>query len=96
MPMSLNGLAKLVEEIGELQIELGQFQQVIGKKLARGECDDHWDGRGELGRRLEDEMADVKGSIDFAIDKLTLDSHRIEVRSFEKYTKFKAWDSEPL
>lgn len=49
--MPAKGLAKLIEECGELQ-------QIAGKKLAYYTTDEHPDGQGPLSTRLEDEIAD--------------------------------------
>ena len=69
MTMSNNGLSKLCEEIGELQIELGRLQQTVGKMLAYG-TDSHPDGTESLLDKFEDEAGDVTASIQFVADKL--------------------------
>lgn len=94
MPMKHEGLAKLCEEIGELQLELGQLQQTIGKKLARPDTNEHWDGKGDLAQRLQDEMADVQGAICFTANKLGLDIDAMNNRSVDKLNKFLKWDKE--
>lgn len=70
MPMAENGLAKLIEELGELQ-------QVCGKKLAAGKRDDHPDGRGSLKIRLQDEIADVIAACEFVMYSHNLDVEAI-------------------
>lgn len=57
MAMCANGLAKLIEECGELQ-------QVAAKKLAYFDTDNHPDGS-NLRIRLEEEIADVLAACDF-------------------------------
>ena len=64
--MTLNGLAKLTEEIGELI-------QVAGKKMAYADGT-HPDGKGDLNSRMQEEMGDVIAAIKFASDKLELDA----------------------
>lgn len=52
MGMAYNGLAKLIEESGELH-------QVIGKILAYPDTEDHPDQKGNLNVRLIEELADA-------------------------------------
>lgn len=85
--MTSMGLAKLLEELGELA-------QVAAKKLARMDEDEHWDGAGPLSRRLEDEIADVVAAGTFVTRKLGLDGGRIRARSDAKLELFEAWDAE--
>jgi len=65
MVMTLNGLAKLTEEIGELI-------QVAGKKMAYADGT-HPDGKGDLNSRMQEEMGDVVAAIAFVSKKLKLD-----------------------
>jgi len=65
MVMTLNGLAKLTEEIGELI-------QVVGKKIAYTDGT-HPDGKGDLNSRMQEEMGDVIAAIRFVFGKLELD-----------------------
>ena len=65
MVMTLNGLAKLTEEIGELI-------QVTGKKMAYADGT-HPDGKGDLNLRMQEEMGDVIAAIRFVFGKLELD-----------------------
>ena len=53
MTMTAAGVAKLIEECGELQ-------QVLGKRLAMWDQPEHWDGT-NLNDRLIEEMGDVEG-----------------------------------
>jgi len=65
MVMTFKGLAKLVEEIGELS-------QVAGKKIAYM-TGDHPDGKGDLNLRIQNEVGDVIAAIRFVFGKLELD-----------------------
>jgi NTP pyrophosphatase (non-canonical NTP hydrolase) len=87
MPMSNNGRAKLVEEFGEAL-------QVVGKIDGMGGDIDtpHWDGKGPLRTRLEDELADSIAAIQFAVWKHGLDDDRIVKRAEEKLALFQFWD----
>lgn len=87
-----NAEAKLMEEIGELQIELGQLQQVVAKLVAYPDGN-HPDGAGPLHQRLEDEMGDVQASIDYVIRRLNLNKIRIGLRRKRKFDLFKGWDT---
>jgi NTP pyrophosphatase (non-canonical NTP hydrolase) len=88
--MTAKGLAKLTEELGELQ-------QVVGKKLAYFSNDNnlHPDGKGDLNKRLEEEMGDVWGAISFVIEKLGLNVSAITDRSCDKWNLFREWDAVP-
>jgi len=79
-----SGLSKLIEECGEAQ-------QVAGKILGTGGVTEHWDGKGDLKTRLEDEIADVVAACAFVRDMNGLDVARIEARSREKHATFKKW-----
>lgn len=56
------GVSKLIEECGELL-------QVLGKMIALGGVglDAHWDGKGDLVQRLQEELGDVHGAISFLV-----------------------------
>ncbi len=84
MPMCANGLAKLIEECGELQ-------QIAGKKLAYFHTDRHPDGAGAMSIRLQAEMGDVMAAIWFAAEALGLDSVDIENRKSQKLALFRKW-----
>lgn len=94
MAMSNGGLTKACEEISELQIELGQLGQILCKKMAYPDTDIHPDNAGSMQQRMEDEMGDVIGSIQFLIKKQGLDAKRIEERAAMKLARFTKWDSE--
>lgn len=85
MPMEGKGLVKLMEECGELT-------QVAAKRLAFKDGDLHWDGKGSLKKRLEDELADVIAASAFVSAKLGLDDRAIERRAAKKLKQFHEWD----
>ena len=78
------GLSKLTEEMAETQVEIGK---IIGAQT----LDDHWDQKGKLKTRLEEEIADTMAAQAFVIAKNRLSMKRIEKRSKEKLKKFKRW-----
>lgn len=84
MTMTANGLAKLIEECGELQ-------QIAAKKLAYFHTDEHPDGAGSIAVRLEDEMADVIAAAKFVEINFGLDGARIMQRAGMKLDRFKSW-----
>lgn len=86
MPMTANGLNKLMEECGELI-------QVCAKKAAYMHTDIHPDGS-SLSNRMVEEMADVWAAIMFVEHKLGLNSARIDSRAAEKYETFTRWDAD--
>lgn len=88
MTMTAKGLAKLIEECGELI-------QVAGKKLAYFHTDMHPDGAGSLKERLGDEMADVSAAIIFVAQQLDLDVDRIELRADKKLKLYETWEMDP-
>ncbi len=88
MPMTMRGLAKLVEECGELS-------QIAAKKMACMDSDEHWDGAGSIARRMEDELADVAAIGTFIVQKFSLSGERIKVRSALKLALFQQWDNDP-
>lgn len=90
MPMAHNGLAKLVEECGEVG-------QIAGKLLARPNgtpFPGHDSGR-DLRRWLQDELGDLRAAIAFCTVQLGLDSNAIHERSREKMELFLKWNKEP-
>lgn len=84
MTMTAQGVAKLIEECGELT-------QILGKKLAYWNDVEHPDGVGPIDVRIECEMADVIAAIDFVIGTLKLDAERIDQRIAVKLEMFRAW-----
>jgi NTP pyrophosphatase (non-canonical NTP hydrolase) len=86
--MTGKGLAKLIEECGELI-------QVAGKKLAYYSTENHPDGGPPLKQRLEDEIADVMAACELVIRLHGLDHHRISRRVIDKEVTFDEWHAEP-
>ena len=84
MPMTANGLAKLIEELSELS-------QVAAKKLAYFHTDEHPDGAGSLKKRMEEEMADVYASMEFVMLQFGLDPDAIRRRADKKFALFNEW-----
>ena len=84
MTVSLYGLPKLMEELGELQ-------QILGKRLAYWHTDEHPDGE-PINERIEAEMGDVLAAIYFAAPRVGLDMDRIKERACRKLTVFERWD----
>jgi NTP pyrophosphatase (non-canonical NTP hydrolase) len=88
MTMAARGLAKLIEELGELG-------QVAGKRLAYYRTDEHPDGKGPLSERLADEIADVMAACTLVVDLHGLDEERIRRRVAAKLATFRAWHEKP-
>lgn len=88
MTMTAKGLAKLIEECGELQ-------QVAGKRLAYYTTDDHPDGGIKLQIRMEREMGDVMAAIEFVASKFGLEWEAIIERKQQKFNQFVRWDVDP-
>ncbi len=84
MTMCAGGLAKLIEECGELQ-------QIAGKKLAYFHTDEHPDGGRSLRLRLQDELADADAAIHFVAKTMELDEEYIKARVKRKYDLFVKW-----
>ena len=87
MTMTANGLAKLLEECGELS-------QVAAKKLAYFHTDDHPDGAGSLDKRLQDEIADVIAACIFVAAKFGLNTAAINDRCDRKLALFVQWHAD--
>ena len=87
MTMTANGLAKLLEELGELA-------QVTAKKLAYFHTDEHPDGAGSLKDRMEQEMGDVAGAMAFVQQQFGLSGPAIEVRACLKLALFQKWHAD--
>jgi len=86
--MTAKGLAKLIEECGELQ-------QVAGKKLAYFHTDEHPDGKGSLKQRLQDEIADVMAACTITARLFELDLYELAVRRSRKELLFMEWQEMP-
>jgi NTP pyrophosphatase (non-canonical NTP hydrolase) len=80
------GLAKLIEEAGEVQ-------QVIGKLMALGgDCDTpHFDGQGPLRERIENELADLSAALIFVAQHNAFDQEKINRRVKYKLARFENW-----
>jgi hypothetical protein len=70
---------------------MGETQTEVGKILGLGHMGDHWDGKGPLKDRLEDEIADTIAAQQFVIEKNGLDFRRIKRRAKQKCQKFNRW-----
>lgn len=82
------GFSKFMEEVGEAL-------QVVGKLIGTGGDTKHWDGAGDLGERLEEELGDVLGAAFFVIDKNPrLRRPLILLRSLRKQALFNKWHAE--
>lgn len=92
--MTAAGVAKLIEECAELQIELGSLQQILAKKLAYWHTDEHPDGKGSINQRIEDEMGDVIAAVYFVRDRLGLDREVIAQRMMAKLELFGTWEAQ--
>lgn len=75
------GIGKLIEEMGELQTELG--------KLIPFPQGEHPDGKGDLRQRIENEMADVRAAIFYFTETNRLDFNN--ERYVRKVALFKKW-----
>lgn len=84
MTLVLRGTTKLMEECGELV-------QIIAKKQAFWNTDEHPDGKGSLKERLENEIADVTAACHAVIKNMNLDSSRINERVAYKFGMFMKW-----
>lgn len=80
-----SGLAKLAEELGELQT-------VIGKLMATGGHPAHW--QGDLIPRLEEEMGDVRAALLHTVKNTRLDGDRVLARTKVKMDLFEKWHHE--
>lgn len=89
MTMTAGGVAKVIEECGELV-------QILAKKLAYWYTDEHPDGAGSIRERIEDEMGDVLAAIAHAAadPRLDLDRDRIERRRLMKLATFDTWEEQ--
>jgi len=87
MPLTANGLVKLIEECGELQ-------QIAAKKLAYFDTDEHPDGKGSMQQRLQEEIADTYAAMLTVVDLHGLDMMAIIQRSKEKKMLFLKWHKE--
>ena len=80
----LPGLSKLTEECAETLVEIGKIEGL-------GSMGQHWDGKGSLRVRLEEEIADTIAAQNFVIAKNKLNRKKIKARAKEKLRKFNRW-----
>jgi NTP pyrophosphatase (non-canonical NTP hydrolase) len=83
------GIAKLVEELGEVIQVCGKLMMLSDIMLQTGE---HWSGN--LKTMIEDELGDALAAINFVRSYCELDNARIVARYEEKIIKFKQWHRE--
>lgn len=95
MPMTAKGIAKGVEESGEVVEQLGRLICLLGKKLAYFHTNEHPDGKGPLDVRLVEEIGDTIGSLIFIATMLRLDTVAIDARADAKIYRFAAWENDP-
>lgn len=77
------GLAKLIEEAGEVT-------QACGKILACGGGKTYWDGR-DLVEPLEEELADLLTAMDYVIIENGLNEKAIQDRYNQKTARYYEW-----
>lgn len=81
----LPGFSKLIEECGEVL-------QEVGKTIGLGDLDTlHWDLKGTMRPRLEDEIADLMAALYFVLEQNKLDTTHIAERMTKKLAKFERW-----
>lgn len=78
------GTAKLVEEMGELQVNLGKLMSNHGRTWYI------WEKR-DLLPEIEDEVADVLACLVFFMKENSLDVKRILERTQMKLVKYNEW-----
>jgi NTP pyrophosphatase (non-canonical NTP hydrolase) len=92
MPMMQNGLAKLIEECGEVLQIAGKLVQY--PHLQQPGTDElHPDGT-HLRTELQNEMADVIAAFEFVAQRLQLSNEVIDGRVSRKVALFELWDRE--
>jgi len=80
------GLAKLVEELGEVG-------QVCGKLMMTGGEPEHWDGS-DLHECMALELGDVLAAAEFLLTHNPLDRALVEAQFEKKLALFKRWHEE--
>lgn len=80
------GLAKLMEEMGELQQVLGKIMACEGKDAI------YWDGS-SLVPQLIEEMGDVRASLIFFCEANGISKQDVHDRADEKLGKYRYWDA---
>jgi len=96
MPMTNNGLSKLVEELGECAQVAGKLLQypAYQENLRTGKPTWHPDGS-DLRERMTEEMGDVLAAIHYVAVHLKIDANAIHERAQQKVTLFEKWFTEP-
>jgi NTP pyrophosphatase (non-canonical NTP hydrolase) len=89
--MTGKGIAKLIEELGEVQQVLGALVQTLGKRLAYYSTEEHPDGGPPLKQRMEDEIGDVLAACTFVGLLHGLDMERVAARRERKLALFREW-----
>jgi hypothetical protein len=80
-----SGIAKLAEELGELQA-------VLGKLIGTGGDRQHW--QGDLVPQLEEEMGDVGAALEHVLNRCPhIDKNHVEARWDLKGELFNKWAS---
>ena len=82
------GLAKLLEECGEVT-------QVCGKAIQMGGELEHYDGS-NIEERFIEELGDLQAAIDFFVMKNNLSLNAIKARAAGKMMNFLEWHIEQL
>lgn len=102
MPMTNNGLSKLVEECGELQQVAGKMLQypqlqfdvkVMIDTGGQGGFAKHPDGT-NLRKRMEEEMGDALAAMAFVAEQLNLSKSSIDIQAATKLALFREWSEE--
>lgn len=85
--MTAAGVAKLIEECGELQ-------QILGKKLAYWYTNEHPDGKNAtISDRMAEEMGDVMAAITFVAEQFKI-GPIVASRAESKYRLFQTWEAQ--
>lgn len=79
------GLAKLMEEMGELQQVLGKIMACEGREAI------YWDGSSLLPQLVE-ELGDVRAAMIFFCEVNGIPKEAVHLRADEKLVKFRYWD----
>jgi NTP pyrophosphatase (non-canonical NTP hydrolase) len=83
------GLAKLVEEMGELQAELMKLVAMGGDAFTP-----HWDGKGQLYDRIIEESGDVRAALIFFCEMNAIPKTLVHARADKKLERFRHWQAE--
>lgn len=82
--MQWPGVSKLTEECGEVL-------QVTGKLMGTQGKVEHWDGEGNLDRRLEAELGDLLAAIEFICQHCPINRETVIARAHQKFELFNEW-----